>query len=89
MTTLEPQRRVSAPWTGGLFASVLGIYIAFFTPIQILLPMQLDAIAGQDKVAALAWVTGLGALVSVVANPLAGALSDRTTSRFGRRHPWT
>jgi MFS family permease len=26
--------------------------------------------------------------VSVIANPLFGALSDRTTSRFGRRVPW-
>jgi len=33
-------------------------------------------------------VTGVGSAVSVVANPLFGALSDRTTSRFGRRLPW-
>ena len=33
-------------------------------------------------------MTGVGALVAVVANPLAGAFSDRTTSRFGRRRPW-
>ena len=33
-------------------------------------------------------VTGVGAAVSVVSNPLFGALSDRTTSRFGRRLPW-
>jgi hypothetical protein len=32
-------------------------------------------------------ITGIGALVAVFANPLAGALSDRTASRFGRRHP--
>jgi Na+/melibiose symporter-like transporter len=25
----------------------------------------------------------------MIANPVAGALSDRTTGRFGRRHPWT
>lgn len=36
----------------------------------------------------LAWVTGAGAAVSMVANPLFGALSDRTASRFGRRAPW-
>ena len=33
-------------------------------------------------------VTGLGAAVSVVANPVFGAISDRTVSRFGRRVPW-
>ena len=42
----------------------------------------------------LAVVTGLGALAAVLANPLAGALSDRTCLRiggreFGRRHVWT
>ena len=36
----------------------------------------------------LGWVTGIGAAVALVANPVAGALSDRTTSRFGRRRPW-
>jgi MFS family permease len=32
---------------------------------------------------------GAGALAALVTNPIAGALSDRTTSRWGRRHPWT
>ena len=41
-----------------------------------------------------ALVTGLGALVAILVNPLAGALSDRTSLRFGgydrgRRHVWT
>jgi MFS family permease len=39
-------------------------------------------------------VTALGALAAVLANPLAGALSDRTSPRlagrrWGRRHAWT
>jgi MFS family permease len=34
-------------------------------------------------------VTGIGAAVAMLANPIAGALSDRTTGRFGRRRPWT
>ncbi len=33
-------------------------------------------------------MTGAGAAVSLVANPLFGAFSDRTTSRRGRRVPW-
>ena len=36
----------------------------------------------------LAMVTGIGSLLSIVANPLFGRLSDRTTSRVGMRRPW-
>jgi MFS family permease len=31
----------------------------------------------------------MGAFASLLANPVVGALSDRTTSPRGRRHPWT
>ena len=63
--------------------------MGFFTPIQVLLPEQLQLISPDHKEAMLGWVTGLGALAAVISNPLAGALSDRTSGRFGRRHPWT
>lgn len=66
----------------------LGVFLGFFTPIQILLPMQLQRLDAAHKAELLSWVTGVGALVAMVVNPLAGALSDRTTSRFGRRRPW-
>ncbi|MQM24074.1 MFS transporter [Glycomyces albidus] len=85
----EPDRDVGRVWIGGITTAMLGLYMAFFTPIQVLLPIQLEAIDEDGKVAAFGLVTGVGALVAVVANPLAGALSDRTTGRFGRRHPWT
>jgi MFS family permease len=85
----EPESNVGPVWIGGITAAVLGLYTAFFTPIQVLLPLQLAAIDPDGKVAAFGLVTGVGALVAVVANPLAGALSDRTAGRFGRRHPWT
>jgi MFS family permease len=42
-----------------------------------------------SKETMLAWVTGAGAMVALVANPVFGAFSDRTASRFGRRRPWT
>jgi MFS family permease len=60
----------------------------------VLLPQQIAAIDPGHKEAMLGWVTGIGALVAVVVNPVAGALSDRTAfvmrgRAFGRRHVWT
>src|SRR6516165_8669712 len=67
----------------------LGLYLGYIGPISVLLPNQVQAIAGPaHKVVVLGWVTGIGAAVAMVANPVAGALSDRTTSRLGRRRPW-
>ncbi|TNH26767.1 MFS transporter [Micromonospora orduensis] len=90
----EPTDPVRRGWIGLIFAANLGVWMAFFTPIQVLLPQQIEQIAPGDKENMLAVVTGLGALAAVLANPLAGALSDRTCLRiggreFGRRHVWT
>ena len=85
----EPTVRVRAPFMAGLALANLGIMVAFFAPLQSLLPRMSEEIAGASgKEAALAVVTGVGVIGSVIGNPLAGALSDRTTSRFGRRRPW-
>ena len=54
-----------------------------------LLGRQAQDLAPHDKELALGVVVGLGAAFSVVANPLFGAISDRTTWRAGRRLPWT
>jgi MFS family permease len=62
--------------------------MGYFGPLQVLLPNQVEDIAGDDKATALGIVTGLGALVAVLAGPIAGALSDSTRLRTGRRHTW-
>jgi MFS family permease len=90
----EPVVPVRRSWIGMLFAANLGLWMALFTPIQILLPVQISAIGVSSKETALGWVTGLGALVAIIANPVAGAFSDRTRLRirgraYGRRHAWT
>ncbi|RSM46293.1 MFS transporter [Actinoplanes sp. ATCC 53533] len=64
------------------------MFVGWYGPLQILLAKQADAFSPGDKQGALALVTGVGALFSLIANPLWGALSDRTISRFGRRLPW-
>jgi MFS family permease len=85
----EPVVPVRARWVALLALANLGVFMAFFTPIQVLLPGQIKAIDPAHKETMLGWVTGLGAFAAVVVNPLAGALSDRTAWRYGRRHVWT
>src|SRR5688500_20263278 len=89
----EPTVRVGRGWVALLFLANLGLWMSFFTPIQVLLPQQIEQISPADKEAMLGWVTALGALAAVIINPLAGALSDRSGPRLfgrtlGRRHPW-
>ncbi|HEY2639765.1 MAG TPA: MFS transporter [Streptosporangiaceae bacterium] len=91
----EPSVHVRSGWIAGLSLASLGMWMASLTPIQVVLPLQLQNIDNKHKIQALAIVSGLGAVASVLATPLAGALSDRTTRAYGfgplrgRRHRWT
>ena len=84
----EPSDRVSASWVVRFSLAWIGLYAGLFGPLQVLLPQQVAALAPANKEATLALVLGAGAACTLVANPLFGALSDRTRSRFGRRKPW-
>ncbi|HEU5030676.1 MAG TPA: MFS transporter [Spirillospora sp.] len=55
---------------------------------SILLPTQVEHIDKAHKVAMLGLVTGIGAAFATLLNPIGGALSDRSRSRFGRRNPF-
>jgi MFS family permease len=84
----EPTQRVTARWVTGLVLVNVGINAAFFGPINVFIGQQAISIDAPSKEAILSLVTACGAAVSLAANPLFGALSDRTTSRLGRRAPW-
>lgn len=84
----EPTAPVPIGWIARLGLAGVGMCAGWFGPIQVLLGLQAAALTPDHKEATLSLVTGVGALISTLANPLAGALSDRTTSRFGRRVPW-
>ncbi|MEC3976438.1 MFS transporter [Amycolatopsis sp. H20-H5] len=84
----EPTVPVTGRWIAALSAAVLGMSLAVLPTIQVLLPLQVEEIDPAGKVTSLAWITLLAAVVSMAVCPIAGALSDRTTSRFGRRRPW-
>lgn len=89
----EPVDAPPARWVGALVLLNLGVMAGWFGPIQVLLAQQADRIAaaeagGMSKEGLLAVVLFSGAAVSMIANPVWGAFSDRTRSRLGRRVPW-
>jgi MFS family permease len=91
----EPTVHVRGGWIAGLGLASLGMWMAALTPLQVSLPQQLQDITPHHKILALALVSAAGAVAAVIATPIAGALSDRTTRAFGlgrlrgRRHRWT
>ncbi|HKS46665.1 MAG TPA: MFS transporter [Amycolatopsis sp.] len=85
----EPTARVRPGWTSLLFLANIGLWLGIYAPIQVLLPEQAELLDSAHKEVVFGLVTGIGAVVSLLANPLVGLASDRTRSRFGRRHPWT
>jgi len=66
----------------------VGAYVALITPLATTLALKIADLDPEGKAASLGLVSAVGALFALVVNPLAGALSDRTTSRFGRRRPF-
>ncbi|MGO4533689.1 MFS transporter [Leifsonia sp. 2MCAF36] len=68
--------------------AILGFSIALVPPLVITIALRLRELDLANSAADLGVVLGIGALFSLLANPLAGRISDRTTSRFGMRKPW-
>ncbi len=92
----EPVRRVGGAWIALFGTAWLGIWMAQLTPVQLLLPVQIEERLSlstanghwTDSVVAFGVISAIAGVFALLAFPLTGALSDRTTSRFGRRRPW-
>ena len=63
--------------------------LLFLAPLLVSLALKVNDLVGIDAAPGrLALVTSVGSLLAIVANPLFGRLSDRTTSSWGMRRPW-
>ncbi|WP_157509413.1 MFS transporter [Glaciibacter superstes] len=78
--------------TSVLMASLAGVTLAVYANyagiLSALLPSQVEEIDPENKITNLAVIVSVSAAFTIIAQPLIGALSDRTRSRLGRRAPW-
>lgn len=65
-----------------------GVYMALLTPAFVTMALRVAQLDPAHKETSLSLILGVGALVAMLANPVAGLLSDRTTARWGMRKPW-
>src|ERR1700683_2879120 len=82
----EPTEPVTKAWIGTLGLASLAMWMASITPLQVLLPEQIQHIDHKGKILALGLVSAFGAISSLLATPIAGALSDRTTRAWSLLH---
>jgi len=84
----RPTTPVKPSFIAAFTLAQIGAYVSFMPLFQVLLPLKAEAIDSANKAVVLSQVAILGSITASFANLLAGAISDRTTSRFGRRRPW-
>jgi MFS family permease len=82
------ERGSGVPLAGGLGLVTLVLFATYAAVLSVLLPTLVARIDPVGKIAALAIVTSISFGVTALAQPVIGALSDRTRGRWGRRSPW-
>ena len=85
----QPTKPVGPVFVALLVLAQLVFFVALLGPAIIAIAIKVAAIVPEDqKTSALGIVTSVGAIAAFAGNVVFGRLSDRTTSRFGRRRPW-
>ena len=77
--------RLIVPFAFAQFA----LFVALLGPVTVSMAIKVTSLVGPERATtAQGIVLGIGAIAALLANPVAGRLSDRTVGRFGRRRPW-
>lgn len=85
--------RLTGQAVGGWFVAryvlaLIGLWTSLITPASVTLAIRVGQLDPAGKAGSLAFVASLGAAAALLANPIFGALSDRSTSRFGQRRSY-
>jgi MFS family permease len=84
----------AAPRVGPGFVALytlafLSTSLLFLAPLLVTLALKVNSLVGAERAPnSLSLVAGVGGLLSIVANPFFGRMSDRTSSPWGMRRPW-
>ncbi|MEV0948068.1 MFS transporter [Rhodococcus sp. NPDC049939] len=87
---LDLPTKMPKPWVIVAFAfAQFALFVALLGPPTVSIAIKLTAVVGSDNAPqAAGLVLGVGAIAALVAAPVFGYLSDRTTGPWGRRRPW-
>lgn len=84
--TLWGHISLSALWLG--INAISAALLPLVLPVQILLFVAPGDVGSAQQAEFLGWLSAFGSVIALLAPPLVGALSDRSTSPWGRRRPY-
>jgi MFS family permease len=90
---LEPESPAAHPVGWGFISlytlAFMSTSLLFIAPLLVTLALKVNSLVGiKAAPGSLSLVAGIGALLSIFANPFFGKMSDRTSSQLGMRRPW-
>jgi MFS family permease len=88
MRVIDRDGRVSPAFIALYALAYTATWLALLTPVIVTLALRIRELDPAHAAESVSLTLSIGALFALVSNPLFGALSDRTTSRWGRRRPW-
>lgn len=86
----KPREPKSPGFVFALGFAQFGLFVALLGPVIVSMALKVNTLLPDPtaRTSALGLALGVGAVAAFLGNALFGRLSDRTTSRFGRRRPW-
>ena len=92
----EPTEKAPGKYTAWLIIAQFVFFVALLGPAIVGIGMKITALQASGAIpaggaafnSAAAVLGGVGALFATIANVVFGKVSDRTTSKWGRRRPW-
>lgn len=88
VTTQIPTRFAGNWYIASIGIAQFGIYVAILSPVFVSMQLKAQDLNPGDPASVVAVVLPIGSIGAIIGNPLFGALSDRTRTRWGRRRPW-